>query len=228
MAEHAFKLALEIGKEQFSNHLWLKDPINNLLKYSLKSIPKSQHSKLLLEALRFPLPSEKNNSEWPNITINHPGLREPSVGVDSRIAELIQSIVPSSSSNSDITTSLDNIEHQKEHSPRPKINSAALSRLLPLVTNKFTNPQENLELSRVLYGEDFDFKTLPNSIFLPHIFSILPSNDETKIVELVSRELFPEHCPITSTHLQSIIAAAHCKQRSTTPTPQQSTINNLF
>lgn len=224
MAEHAFKLALEIGKEQFSNHLWLKDPINNLLKYSLKSIPKSQHSKLLLEALRFPLPSEKNNSEWPNITINHPGLREPSVGVDSRIAELIQTIVPSSSSNSDITASLDNIEHQKEHSPRPKINSAALSRLLPLVINKFTTPQENFELSKVLYGEDFDFKTLPNSIFLPHIFSILPSNDETKIVELVSRELFPEHCPITSTHLQSIIAAAHCKQRSTTPTPQQSTI----
>lgn len=225
-AKNAFKLGIEIGNEKFSSYPRLHDPLKSLFKYSLNSIPKSLHSELLLDALRFPLSSETNITAWPNPIIDQPGLRQPNLSLDLRISELIEAINPTMSTCSLFKTNSEEravkVEISEGNNKKQKLNTQAISRLLPLISNSFTTPLENSKLSDAIYRNNSNHTNLPHSDFFPHVFSILPSNDKERTLSLISKTLFPEICLFEPDKLQAIISASKNTKNTITPTQRQS------
>ena len=63
----AFKLAIDLATDRDINHFRLFEPIGHLADHSIKAIPRSQRSEIVLDALQFPLSSERQIDRpfWP-------------------------------------------------------------------------------------------------------------------------------------------------------------------
>jgi hypothetical protein len=69
-ARAAFELAMDVARDSSVQHYWLIEPIGDLVKYSIQTVPPGDRSALVLAALEFPLSAEKGVGEgpwrWPN------------------------------------------------------------------------------------------------------------------------------------------------------------------
>ena len=169
-AKQIFHLAIALGKKREFHHLWLFDVLKHLIKYALKSIPKSQHHELLLEALLFPLQTEisvKDHKEWPNPVIKFPGSRGQNTILDRRIDEIIDGIAPCSSNS-----------------------GPALSRLLPLIREGFLTDAERQKIAKKIWGANPDYQTLPETGLLRYVLLDLPVHDSSAVKVLFRRYLF--------------------------------------
>ncbi|EHF4936967.1 SIR2 family NAD-dependent protein deacylase [Enterobacter hormaechei] len=172
-ARDIFKFILTICKKNEFQNWWLFDTLKNLTEYVIRTIPQSQHSEILLEALLFPLEHElslqddHSRKEWVNPVINHPGQRHPSPALNRRIDEIIDSI------------SLDS-----------KKNAPILLRLLPLIKNQFLTDQELNKIAKKIWGDEPDYQNLPATGLFAYVLLELPSQNQTAVKNLVRRYLF--------------------------------------
>lgn len=168
-AKKYYSFALELAKDQHCIYLCLKNSINNLLNYSLMSIPIAQHNELLVDALSFP---DINN--WLNPVIHYPGERKEDKELDLTIDFLIN-----------------HIHNEKQNS---KLNIQILDRLLPLIETGFLSEDERSQLVSNIYGQNFDYKQLPytNEIYPSFFLKIPPEEDTKQICSLIQNEVFSE------------------------------------
>jgi hypothetical protein len=166
-AKKYYSFALELAKDQHCIYLCLKNSINNLLNYSLMSIPIAQHNELLVDALSFP---DINN--WLNPVIHYPGERKEDKELDLTIDFLIN-----------------HIHNEKQNS---KLNIQILDRLLPLIETGFLSEDERSQLVSNIYGQNFDYKQLPyiNEVYPSFFLKIPPEEDTKQICSLIQNEVF--------------------------------------
>lgn len=200
-AKDAFRFAIGLQENRVIQHYWVCRPYGNLLNYALASIPGNEQCELLEEILKFPLASERNNPEWPELIANHPGSRKDNPRITLRIVEMIDSIAKHSISPQPLISrpvegvSTEMLEQLNQSSSIPNISTPTIARLLPLVTQGFTTEEENASLARAIYGAEHQFDTLPRSSFYPHVFSLLPSPDRVKTDQLIREYLY--QCPLS-------------------------------
>lgn len=227
MAKKCFILAMHIGKNEIASHIWLYDSLQNLIDYSLESVPTNEHCELLLDALDFPFIEDPR---WPNPIIVNPGERAINCAFDTVITKLIQTISPKSMrpltaiSNPlpDIPKDLIDELNKTIKSPVSPSGETALSRLLPLVEKKFTTPEENKLLADAIYGENFSYKNLPATNFSPDIFlTIPPEEDKNKLRKLISSTIFPDRVSFEIDSLYAIVAASVREEDKLFPSPDQ-------
>lgn len=166
-----FILATELSKQPSLHHLWLKDALQNLLCYSLESVPEDDQAGLVEHALEVPFPHEiglSANSGWPNPVIGKPGLRLANPVIDRRIAQIIQSVSADS-----------------------KDTGSALIRLLPLLDANYLTPPERDSLLQQVWGSDPANPSLQgaNRLFV-HALLKLPSYQPETLKNQLSAKLF--------------------------------------
>lgn len=168
-AKQIFRLAVSLGKNTKLHHLWLFDSINDLIKFSLESIPKSEQCEILLDALCFPLQKEvqAKGFKWGNPIINNPGERKPNTALERRIDEIIDNIFFNSS----------------ESAP-------ALLRLLPLIKHKFLTEAECQKIALKIWGERPDYRVIPETGLLNYVLLELPNHNHQEVKNLVRKYLF--------------------------------------
>ncbi len=206
-SKKVFQLAMEIGGDSAVRHLWLFEVTGHLAQYSLESVPVAQQSGLLFDALSFPLPCEigindsPHSMRWPNPVIEAPCNRESNPRLAARILELIEFVVPGS----------------------PSCTSVLL-RLLPLAKNGTLTKEELDRLGIKLWGENPEYKTLPNTGLYSHALLTLPAPDRNEVNALMSRLLFDAEDTLffTSEHLSGLIGSASCKPNPLLPNKGQS------
>lgn len=173
-AKNLFLLAVSLGQQSEMQHIWLSEVLDDLLTYSLKSIPETEQGGLLSSALAFPLQSEvvcRDFPRWPNPVIEHPHARDayPAIGV--RIGQLIAAVETSNGQS----------------------RSAPLCRLLPLVAKDgFLTQTERERLAGAVWGDCHERQILPETGLLPHALLLLPEIDVGRADALVRAHLY-EH-----------------------------------
>ncbi|MCP2072232.1 UNVERIFIED_ORG: hypothetical protein J2Y77_001668 [Pseudomonas lini] len=226
-AKEAFRFAIGLEERRVVRHVWTFRAYGNLLNYCLTCIPTSQQGELLEEVLRFPLASEKNSSEWPELIMNIPGPRNDDPKITLRIFEMIDSIAKFSiAPRSIITHPIEGIpteilEELNRSSSIPSISTPTIARLLPLVLEGFTSEEENAYLASAIYGADKQFDALPSSGFYPHIFSLLPSPDRDKTDQLIRESLYKTPLSLQAEDLYKLILASQTSGNRLAPTPDQ-------
>ncbi|AFK72740.1 hypothetical protein YSA_11014 [Pseudomonas putida ND6] len=166
-----FILATELSKQPDLHHLWLKDALGHLLRYSLESVPENEQADLVPHALEVPLAHEiglNANSDWPNPVIEKPGERMANPVIDRRIAQIIQSV------NAD-----------------SKDTGAALIRLIPLLDANYLTPSERVSLLQQVWGSDPANPSLQgaNRLFA-HALLKLPNHQPENLKDSLSVKLF--------------------------------------
>lgn len=156
-ARKYYRLALDLGKNDWYNYPIFKKSITDLLNYSLQSIPTKQHHELLTDALQFPVQNEGLNP-----IIQYPGKRKADIQLNHTINNLINNVKNIGSS---------------------KINLEILDRILPLMNNDFLREKEKKQLIRNLYDKNSDYQKLldKNNIY-PSFFINLPPEKNTEQV----------------------------------------------
>ncbi|MBD0986512.1 SIR2 family protein [Klebsiella michiganensis] len=202
-AKKIFRLALSLGRVNELHHFWLFDALKHLIEFSLESIPKSEHSEILLEALMFPLASEIETvgpKEWINPIIENPGNREQNSAIDRRIDEIIDRISPCSSQS-----------------------APSLLRLLPLIENNFLTESEKNKIADQIWGANPDYQKLPNTGLYFYSLLKIPSRDVLSSNNLVRETLFNANDKqlLEQSHLANIINAARAKNINELPSPEQ-------
>lgn len=228
-AKEVFRFAISLKENKAVSHLWLCRSYENLLNYSLHSIPASQQSDLLEEILMFPLACEKNNREWPELIANHLGSRKDNPRIRLRIIEIIDSIPkPSTAPRPSISRPAEGVpseilEQFNQLSSIPDISSSTIARLLPLVMQGFTTEEENAHLTKAIYGSEMSSYTLPISNLYPHVFSLLPSPDKIKTDRLVRESLYQSPLSLEVEALSKLLWAsqAYKGDNRLAPTPDQ-------
>lgn len=170
-ARELFIFAADLSKHSALQDLWIKDALDNLLSYSMESVPDSEQASLLPHALDIPLPHEagfENFSGWPNPVVETPGARPKHTAIDRRIAEIINSV-----------------------SKERKNVTSALIRLIPLTEGSYVTQAERETLLTRLWGSDPANPALqmPNELFA-HALLKLPSYDPQKLRDELSINLF--------------------------------------
>ena len=202
-AKQLFLLAVSLGANPELQHLWLFDPLNHLLDFSLESIPESQQNNVLLDALSFPLQSEiKINypKEWVNPVINQPGERKEDSALDRRIDEIIDHIAPCSSQS-----------------------ASALKRLIPLIDKNFLTERELGKIEQKVWGADPEPKSLPETGLLSYVLLKIPSPNPSIVQNIIRRYLFeaePSYL-ITKELLMNILNAAKAEGIKEFPSADQ-------
>lgn len=197
-ATKMFRLAIDIGQDSTVRHFWLFEVVDHLAQYALNSIPDSQQSDLLFEALSFPLPSEvgvnqsHNAGRWPNPIIEALSQREINPRLDARILDLIDFAVPGTPSC-----------------------TAALLRLMPMVEQGILTKQELKRLAVRLWGENPDYKIVPATGLYLHTLLTLPAIDRNEANAFISRQLYDTEDArfISSENLPSLVGAANRKRK---------------
>jgi hypothetical protein len=171
-AEEIFRLVVNLGRQIELQHHWLFDAMSTALTSALSSIPSSQQGKLLPEALAFPLQNPGDRfPHHPNPVIESLGPRDSYVGIEVRLNELIEAVLPLGTDSSE----------------------EALLRLLPLVEKEnFLSNAEREKLAKAIWGDAPDFEVLPAIGLRPHALLILPAPDEAQTKAVMSRHLY-EH-----------------------------------
>lgn len=206
-AKEILQKALLFGKKSSFYHHWLVDALNNLIEYSLKSIPRPERADLLLGVLSFPLLKEtqtQNNlhGRWPNPVIDLPGKRQANTALDRRIEEIIESIAPCSQQS-----------------------TPALLRLLPLIERNFLTPNECRKITEKIWGTNPDYSSLPPTGLFAHELLKLPAQDKSAVIMCVRKHLFDVQGEALFNQflLQEIANAAHGAAREL-PTQDQAAI----
>lgn len=195
-AKEIFRFAIGLKESRAVHHVWVCRSYGHLLNYSLDSIPASLQGELLEEILRFPLASEKNNSEWPDLIAKHPGSRKENPRITLRIIEMIDSITKHSIAPRPLISRpvegvpTEALEQLNQSSSIPNISTPTIARLLPLVKLGFTTEEENAYLAKAIYGLEALSDKLPVSSFYPHVFSFSSSPDRVKTNRLVRDFLY--------------------------------------
>ena len=168
-AQDIFRLAMDMGGRKELRHTQLFGSLENLIRYTLESIPKTQQQELLIDALQYPLHNEINEeSEWPNPIIQYVTERKTGPSVDRRIEEIINQVIP--------------CENQ---------SSAALLRLLPLLDGGILTAREKNKIAREVWANiQPDYNRLPETGLLCYLLIKLPSPDEEVTIKLVRKYLF--------------------------------------
>lgn len=169
-AKQAFMLAISLGKNIQIRHFWIFSALSHLIEFSLKSVPESDQSELLLESLSFPLASEvgiDQFDQWPNPVISFTGGRKQDAALNLRIDEIISSLVPGS-----------------------PLNASALLRLLPLVKSNFLTKAESEKISEKIWGANPEYNKVPDTGLYTYVLLELPAPDRSKVRDLVRRNLF--------------------------------------
>jgi hypothetical protein len=181
-AKKYYRFALELAKDQHLINPWLKNSINNLLNYSLQSIPSKEHNEFLIETLDFPI-----IERWLNPVIKFPGERKVDKNLDSKIDFLIN-----------------NIRNTKQNF---EFNIQILGRLLPLIHNGFLHEDEMSQVIVNIYGKDFDYQQLPSTeVIYPCFFLDIPPEKDTKrIHNLVEPKVFSAQLSYNVTFLKDIL-----------------------
>lgn len=190
-ARELYLFALEMGSQKEMQDVWLNDSIEHLIKYSLKSIPISNHQGLLLKTLQFPLKIELEGQRayrWPNPVIRNVSTREINTSIDSRIDELINKV-------------------------RSESSAQVLDRLIPLIENSYLNEDALNRLAEKVWGKSKDIKALPDLGIFKWAFYKLPSSSPEKVEALVRRYLFKAEKGelFNDNRLSDIISAANIK-----------------
>ncbi|MEE4958070.1 SIR2 family protein [Pseudomonas alliivorans] len=228
-AKEAFRFAIGLKESGVVNHPWMFRSYENLLNYSLDSIPASQQGEVLEEILMFPLACEKNNSEWPELIANHLGSRKDNTRIRLRIIEMIESITKHSIAPRPlISRPVEGIPTEilaqlNQSSSIPSISTSTIARLLPLVMQGFTTEEENTYLTKAIYGSDTPSDRLPISSLYPHVFSFLPSPDQVKTDRLVREVLYQSPLSLGVNDLRKMLWASRAYQSDNrlAPTPDQ-------
>lgn len=170
-AKQIFRLAVSLGKNTKLQHLWLFDSIKDLIKFSLESIPKSEQSEILLDALNFPLQKEiqAKDFKWANPIINNPGERKPNAALDRRIDEIIENIFFNSSDSAPV-----------------------LLRLLPLVKSKFLTDSECEKIKLKIWGEEPNYKMIPETGLLNYVLLYFSGCNSSEVQHLIRQYLFEQ------------------------------------
>lgn len=155
-------------------HPWTSESFTHLAVNSLNSIPPDQRARLLPEALEFPLTCElagERHHDWANplMMINQLDERSTYPSLDARIAELIR----------------------RSGTSVGRLRLDPLLRLLRICAKPgFLTQAESANLAIALWGATPDFSSVPDTGLLPHTFLDLPSQDPSRVEELVRRDLF--------------------------------------
>ena len=163
-ARKYYKLALDLGKNNWDKSFVFKKSIIDLFKYSLQSIPINQHHELLTDALQFPIQDKELNP-----IIQYPGKRKADKQLDYTIDWLIK-----------------NINYPSE------INFRIVDRLLPLMKNNFLKEKEKKQLILNLYGKNPDYQNLldRNITYLDVLLSLPPEKNMEKVYSLIIDKVF--------------------------------------
>lgn len=172
-AKQIFKLALSLCQNPDVQHDSLREPLTHLADFSLASIPQSEHQKVLLLALQFPLISEisikgqRSRLGWVNPIIEYPGERPHDPALNRRIDEIIGHI--------DVVT--------------PN-HGTALMRMLPLLSQGFLTDAERQKIAKNVWGREPDYQTLPSTGLLIYVLLEIPSPHPDVVKERVREYLF--------------------------------------
>jgi hypothetical protein len=228
-AKEVFRFAIGLKENKVVKHFWVCRSYGHLLNYSLDTIPASQQDELLEDILMFPLASENNNPEWPELIAKYPGARKNLPRITLRIIEMVDSITKHSLSPRPLVSHpvegipKEALEQLNQSSSIPSISNSTIARLLPLVRLGFTTQEENAYLAKAIYGSEGSFDTLPVSNLFPHVFSLLPSPDPEKTDRLVRELLYQTPMSLEVNHLQKLLWASqvHTSESRLVPTPDQ-------
>ncbi|MCZ8406590.1 SIR2 family protein [Achromobacter dolens] len=201
-------LALSSGQKREFQHIWLIEPLKNLIEFSLESIPQNLRHKFLYKFLQFPLEAELQMNVargWPNPLLECVAERSKNAVLDRRIDELI-----------DFTT------------PSPAQNGAALLRLLPLLENEFLTPEETEKISIKLWGEIPNYKVMPQFGLLECVLLELPAKNRCEVRSLIRGIMFDcsENYIVDHQVLRNVIYSARAKNIMEFPDCSQA--NEMF
>ncbi len=172
-ANELLNFALDIGKDNTLHH-WLHDPLADLIRNSLESIPPEEHKQHLTKTLGFPLPLQ-NEFKWPNPVIKDIGSRDMHPGIDVHINRLINLIGRTGS----------------------RVSYDSIARLMPLVESEnFLTKEENERIAIFLWGNPATYSEIPKINLYPHALLALPAADKEKVKQLVAHHLYDSVKPI--------------------------------
>ena len=165
-AKKYYRLALDLGKNNWDKSFVFTKSITDLFKYSLQSIPINQHCELITDTLQFPV---QNNGLNP--IIQFPGKRKAENKLNYAISELINNINSINAS---------------------AINFEIVDRILPLINKKFLYEHEKKQLIRNLYGKNPDYQNLldKNSTYLDVLLNLPPEKNMEKVYSLITDKVF--------------------------------------
>ena len=174
-AIHTFNLAIALAKDPLIQHPWLLDALGDVAKYAAKAIPVSRQGELALDAIEFPLASEKgsNHPFWPEVVpaiwSSTPNREFDDTRWDDRVRQLIAAGEKGSVGRKEATL-----------------------RLAYLAIRNALRPDERVAFGRALWSDlDEDSNALPiNTSMLPSTFAELPAADGIDAQARVQERLF--------------------------------------
>jgi hypothetical protein len=173
-ARATLNMVIEMSKAQWIDHVWLNEPVNNLIRGCIEALPPVGQEDVILPLLSFPL--SKNELRFPT---NFPEpfdhlwkveiKRNPNdIRWDSAITNLIQSATPQSAC-------------------RP----ASIIRLTKLFISGALNEKETAKFSSLLWEERDQQSELPDrTSLLTYMFGVLPAPICIDQYSLVNHSLF--------------------------------------
>ena len=163
-AINCFQLGVELSRDAATVHIWLIEPLSQLLRYSLQAVTPDTRSALFIDALDFPLAQEAgatgHEARWPNPVSDYfelsSSLRRPEG--DHRWAKRIHELLAAASNGK---------------SSRPE----AILRLALLSKRSLLESGESSEFEKVLWSEGPGLPVgLPTgTALLPHVFVGFPA-----------------------------------------------------
>ncbi|SOO14211.1 SIR2 family NAD-dependent protein deacylase [Xanthomonas citri] len=200
-AKRIFRLGIELGSNPQFRHVWLISSLRSLISNALESVPTSEQSELLLDALSFPLSRELGlgrSEQWPNPFVECPGQRTENFAIDRRIGEIIDAIEPCSPDSAE-----------------------PLLRLLPLLETNFLTKGERDRISSIVWRGERD--VLPELGLFKYVCLLLPGGDADRVKSMVRHYLFEASGEqlLNSSRLNDIANAAHAKSVVETPSEAQ-------
>ncbi|WP_370386196.1 SIR2 family protein [Snodgrassella alvi] len=180
-ARKYYRLALDLGKNDWYKSSILKKSITDLFNYSLQSIPINQHYELLTDALQFPIQDKELNP-----IIQYPGKRKADIQLDHTIDKLINNVKNIGSS---------------------KINLEILNRILPLMNNDFLKEKEKKQLIRNLYDKNADYQNLlaKNNLYPSFFINFPPEKNTEQVYSLIIDKVFTVPPSDNSSFLKTLL-----------------------
>lgn len=180
-AKKYYRLALDLGKNDWYKSSILKKSITDLFNYSLQSIPINQHYELLTDALQFPIQDKELNP-----IIQYPGKRKADIQLNHTIDKLINNVKNIGSS---------------------KINLEILNRILPLMNNEFLKEKEKKQLIRNLYDKNADYQNLlaKNNLYPSFFINFPPEKNIEQVYSLIIDKVFTVPPSDNSSFLKTLL-----------------------